>query len=244
MEPGLGSGLDARGASLTNKVGPAVWADFVHVEGDLILDDVEAVGVGDDGCMRLVGAQVEGVLDARKADLRNDSGPALYAARLEVAHHASFVSLCALGSGGSGAVNLIGADISGNCDFTDADLVGMDGPALDADLIEVGMDFLGDRMRVQAAGARGAVRLRQGRFRGLIRTVGATVENPSGPAVVATSIQVEYELALQHVTASGKQAGYGTIELSGGRIGGNLLLEAGAVRNTAGPGVSGDNLTV
>ncbi len=101
-----------------------------------------ATGGGDDGAVRLSGAHIGGSLDCDGASLRNDSGPALYADRLQV-DQAMFLrdGFTATGSGELGAVRLIGAHIGGHLDCTGADLRNDSGPALVAYGLQVGQDM-------------------------------------------------------------------------------------------------------
>jgi hypothetical protein len=87
----------------------------------------------------LSGAHIGGSLECDGAELRNDSGPALYADRLQV-DQSMFIryGFTATGSSGYGAVYLVGAHIGGHPDCTTANLCNDSGPALAAYSLQVG----------------------------------------------------------------------------------------------------------
>ncbi len=69
---------------MRNDSGPALAADGLQVDQNVFLSGgFEAVGAGEDGAVRLLGAHL-GRLDCSGARIRNDSGPALDAEGLQV----------------------------------------------------------------------------------------------------------------------------------------------------------------
>jgi len=144
---GAHAGLFAcSGANLHNDSGPALDARSMHVDQLLILTGLTAVGAGRDGAVNLSGAHVSGQLDCSRASLRNDSGPALDANGIEVGQSLGLSDgFNAVGAGQDGAVNLIGAHVSGQLNCTRASLRNDSGPALEASLLRVDQDlFLHD----------------------------------------------------------------------------------------------------
>jgi hypothetical protein len=128
------------GASLRNDSGPALHADSLQVDQDMLMrDGFTATGGGDLGAVRLSGAHIGGSLECDGASLRNDSGPALYADRLKV-DQSMFLryGFAAAGSSAYGVVYLVGAHIDGHLDCTGADLRNDSGPALNAYSLQVG----------------------------------------------------------------------------------------------------------
>jgi hypothetical protein len=110
----IGGTLNASGATLTNGAGPALSADRFQVDGGLFLrEGFTATGSGDLGSVRLLGAHIGGQLDLSGATLINDTGTALFADGLQIDGglflHDWFT---ATGSGGAGAVRLLGARIA------------------------------------------------------------------------------------------------------------------------------------
>jgi hypothetical protein len=76
-------GLNCYKATLRGEYGPALNANGLQVEHDVDLRGFTAIG-GDIGAVRLTGAHIGGSLECDGAEFRNDSGPALYADRLQV----------------------------------------------------------------------------------------------------------------------------------------------------------------
>ena len=180
-----------------------------------------ATGSGDDGAVRLLGAHIGGSLDCAGAKLRNDSGPALVADGLQV-DQSMFLrgGFTATGSGGDGAVRLVGAHIGGQLDCTGAELRNDSGPALVADGLQVGqgMFLRGGFTATGAAPARSAcsaptsaaARLHRGELR-----------NDSGPALNADGLQVGQGMSSGGFTATGGGDGV-AVNLTGARVGGTL----------------------
>jgi hypothetical protein len=110
--------LDCKGASLRNDSGPALDADDLRVEQTLFLrDGFTAVGTGDSGAVRLVGAHV-GELDCDDASMSNDSGSALDADRLQVDQNVFLAgSFTAVAGGAAVVVNLRSLRVGGTLVF-------------------------------------------------------------------------------------------------------------------------------
>ncbi len=107
--------------------------------------------------MRLRGARVGGDLYCNRAQLHNETGPALHAARLEVDGSVHLEELHATGHGDDGAVRLFGARI-GNLFCSGAQLHNDAGPALNAEGLQVGGTvWLHDGFRATGHGEDGAV---------------------------------------------------------------------------------------
>jgi hypothetical protein len=111
----IGSDLTCTGAGLSNESGPALVADSLQVGQGLYLNNgFTATGSGVFGAVRLVVAHIGGNVDCSGAHLRNESGPALNADSLQVDQSMHLTGgFTASGSGGLGAVNLVGARIGG-----------------------------------------------------------------------------------------------------------------------------------
>jgi hypothetical protein len=136
----IGGNLECTGAQLRNDSGPALHADSLQVDQAMLLTGgFTAIGGGNDGAVRLSGARIGGSLECDGAQLRNDSGPALYADRLQV-DQSMFLryGFTATGSSGYGTVYLVGARIGGHLDCTRAELRNDSGSALAAYSLQVG----------------------------------------------------------------------------------------------------------
>jgi hypothetical protein len=131
--------LNLEGSVLKHRSEPALNAEGLQVDHDVNLRKIVASGSSGDGAVRLTGARIGGSLECDGAELRNDSGPALYADRLQVGQSMFLrYGFTATGHSGYGLVYLVGADISGHLDGTRADLRNDSGPALDAYSLRVG----------------------------------------------------------------------------------------------------------
>ncbi|MEV5967215.1 hypothetical protein AB0L70_35930 [Kribbella sp. NPDC051952] len=108
----VGGQLGFVGASLRNDSGPAFVADGLTVDHGLFLQGFEAIGSGEDGAVRLLGANVGGPVKAAGASMRNDSGPALVADGL-TADYALLLQdgFSATGHGKQGTLTLAGARV-------------------------------------------------------------------------------------------------------------------------------------
>ena len=115
----IGGQLICTGANLRNDCGPALVADGLQVGYGMVLDDeFTATGSGAAGTVRLVGAHISGELTCAKANLRNDSGPALAAYSLQVGGSLFLArGFNAIGGGKRAAVDLTGARVGGALRF-------------------------------------------------------------------------------------------------------------------------------
>jgi hypothetical protein len=176
--------LDCTKADLRNDSGPALRADSLQVDQDVVLTGgFTATGGGADGAFRLPGARIGGSLECDGAQLRNDSEPALYGDRLQV-DQSMFLryGFTAADSSGYGTVYLVGAHISGHLDCTKADLRNDRGPALAAYSLQVGQGmYLGGRFTATDAGEGVAVDLTDARAGGKFVFAPEKLEHKSDP---------------------------------------------------------------
>jgi hypothetical protein len=151
----IGGQLNCDGAKLRNDSGPALSADTLEVNQGMSLSNVfTATGSGGHGAVHLGGARIGGQLNCDRAELRNDSGPALWADGLHVDQD-MFLSnvFTATGSGGDGALRLRGARIGRQLSCKGAKLRNDSGPALSAYTLQVGQDmFLSDGFTAAGSG--------------------------------------------------------------------------------------------
>ena len=81
----IGGSLAGDGAKLCNDSGPALDADGLQVDQDMVArGEFTATGAGELAAVRLSGAHIGGSLECDGAGLRNDSGSALAAYSLQV----------------------------------------------------------------------------------------------------------------------------------------------------------------
>jgi len=114
--------LSCTDATIRNDSGPALLADRLQVDQGVSLPRLEAVGTGELGAVRLLGAHL-GLLDCTGATLRNDTGPALHAHGLQVDQDVFLRSRFeAVGAGSDVTLNLSQARIGGVLEFAPARL--------------------------------------------------------------------------------------------------------------------------
>ena len=181
----IGGQLVMSGAELTNDTGPALHADGLQVDHDLVLDDgFRASGGGERGTVRLLRARVGGVLSMNGAELTSDAGPALNAQGLQVGQILFLRDgFRATGSGERGTVRLHSAHIGGQLNLSGADLANDTGPALQADAVQVDRGlFLHGGFRATGGGERGTVCMRAAHIGGPFNMLGASLHRTSaGP---------------------------------------------------------------
>jgi hypothetical protein len=109
----------------------------------LLLERARLIGHSGDGAVCLFGAHIGGQLGCVRTELRNDSGPALYADSLQVGQGMYLIGgFTATGSGEGGAVRLAGAHIGGQLSCLEVELLNGSGPALHAEGLQVGQGMI------------------------------------------------------------------------------------------------------
>ena len=217
----IGGVLHCSTAKLHNDSGTALLAAGLQVDQNINLHNgFAATGSGPDGAVHLGGARIGGDLDCSRANLRNDSGPALAADGLQVGRAMLLRGLAATGSGGSGAVRLTAARIGLNFECARANLRNDSGPALAADALQVGQNmYLTEGFAATGSGEAGAVRLIVAHIGGQLGCMGAKLRNDSGAALEAQMLQVGQNLHFSEgFTATGGGARV-AVNLTNARVG-------------------------
>jgi hypothetical protein len=234
--------LDCTDARIRNDGGPALAADRLQVDQDVVLSGgFEAIGAGELAAVGLIGANL-GNLDCTDATIRNDSGPALAADTLRVDREVFLRGgFQAIGAGELGAVRLPGAHLGG-LDCTDARIRNNRGPALTADGLQVdGSVFLRGGFRAIGAGEDGAVRLTGAHSGGQLDCSNATIRNHTGPALHTDTLRVDQDVYLWGFKAVGAGE-LGAVRLPGAHLGGLLDCTGARIRNNRGPALAADRL--
>jgi hypothetical protein len=257
----IGGSLDCDGAQLRNDSGPALSADGLQLDQDMLLTgEFVATGSGEDGGVRLVGARIGGQLHCTWAELNNESGPALRADGLHV-DQGMFLGdvFVATGSGEDGAVDLTGARIGGQLRCTKVELRNDSGPALVADRLQVCQDmYLTNGFWATGDSAAAAVSLAGARIGGVFNCAGADLRNDSGPALMADGLQVDRDMflhaAMRSAVGTGRMGavgfsatgfgGYGAVRLVSARIGGQLDFTDAKLHCTEGRALVANDLRV
>ncbi|MGI5521101.1 hypothetical protein ACQEUX_09100 [Micromonospora sp. CA-259024] len=141
----IGGQLNCGGARLENTVGPALNADNLRADQDVLLwNGFSATSASEQGTIRLMGARI-GSLSARGARLTNTAGPVLDADGLTVDRDLALDrGFTAHSASEWGGVGLAGAHIGGLLACGGAQLENTVGPALDLNGLRVDQDVLLD----------------------------------------------------------------------------------------------------
>jgi hypothetical protein len=116
----IGGQLGCANVKIHNESGPALFADSLQVDQSVFLSEgFEAIGTGNNGAVRLLGAHIGGQLNCPGAKIHNKAGPALDAEGLRV-DQSVFLSdgFEAVGTGNDGVLRLAGAHIGGVLAFS------------------------------------------------------------------------------------------------------------------------------
>ncbi|MFY9808433.1 MAG: hypothetical protein WAK86_14340 [Pseudonocardiaceae bacterium] len=223
----------------------ALDCDGLQVDGDVLLGDgFTAIGQGDYGAVRLLGAHIKGQLNFNGARLTNETGPALIGDGLHVDGDVFGGGFIATGHGELGAVRLPGARIIGQLNLNGAELANQDGPALIGDGLHVdGGLVLAEGFTATGHYARGTVRLPGAHISGQLNLDGAVLVNPAGPALIGDHLDVNGGVFLDGFTATGHGED-GAVRLPDAHITGQLNLDRAKLTNPAGPALIGDHLRV
>jgi hypothetical protein len=213
--------VDCRGAMLENPTGPALDADGIQVDQSMFLHDgFAATSASEQGTIRLLGAHIGGQLNCIGARLKNTTGPALNADNLQVKQNVMLRGgFTATSASEQGTIRLLDAHV-GTLDCAGAHLENTVGPAFDADGLQADRDVgLDDGFTATSASEEGTVLLTGAHIRGLLACNGARIDNTTGPAFVATGLQVDQDAILDggfEATSAGSPV---ALVLAGMRIG-------------------------
>ncbi|MCW2907634.1 MAG: hypothetical protein JWL68_2423 [Actinomycetia bacterium] len=261
--------LMLRGARLANRSGPALAADGLIVQGDLLLArdaasgrDFWASGGGWQGTVLLRGATISGQLSLERAKVRSGPGEA-GPGPAEPAEPAR--------SGGPGpaagrppwagddppphrrrsvgAVCLSGSTIAGNLVLRHAQLAAGTMSALMAENLTVkghagACESRQEGLTATGSGPLGAVCLAGASVTGQLSLRGTTLVNESGPALLADLIAIGDGARLDQDFSAEGEGEAGAVRLPEASIGGDLLLNGARLTNHTGPALLADGLTV
>jgi hypothetical protein len=211
--------------------------DGLQVDNDVYLDEGFSVDVdGAGGEVRLVGARIGGDLFMSGAVLVNKIGPALLADRLQVDNNVFLhKGFNATGESDGGAVLLSGARIGGQLFMSGAVLVNKIGPALQAEGLQVDNNvYLDEGFNATGESDGGAVLLNGARIGGELVMRGAQLVNKTGSALQAEGLQVNSNVFLDEGFSATGDGDGGAVLLTGGRIGGELVMRGAQLSNPCG----------
>ena len=218
-------------AYLSNEAGPAMAADDVTIGGELMGNELIAIGKDDLGAIRLIGGRLGGALLLQGARISNPIGPALNAEGLAIDNSAVLdESFTASGKGSYGTVRLAGGRIDGQLILRGSLIVNTSGPAFNGYDLTIGSDAVFDRgFTAVGRGDLGTIRLLSGRIGGQISLSDASLSNLTGPALVADRLVVESNA---YVGKGFKAVGSGeryTVRLNSVSIKGGLSIDASEI---------------
>jgi hypothetical protein len=219
-----------------------------RIVGRLDLDNLTtAVPLDLGSCHLTAGLTAQGatlaILGLSGATFGFEARPALDADGATITGDVFLNGITADGSGESGAVRLLGAQIGGQLSMRGATVANGAGPALAADRATItGGVFLDGRFTADGSGEGAAVRLLGAQIGGQLSMRGATVANGAGPALAADGATIAEDVLLNDFTANGNGE-RGALRLPGAQIGGQLSMTGATVDNDAGPALAADRAT-
>ncbi|UOZ09383.1 hypothetical protein [Amycolatopsis sp. WQ 127309] len=126
----IGGQLGLDQAAITNTTGPALHGDGLRADGGLFMRDATITGTGERGAVRLVGASLGGQFGLDRTAITNTTGPALLADGLRTDDSLFMNDATITGTGGDGAIRLVGAHIGRQAELRVARLDNSTGPLL------------------------------------------------------------------------------------------------------------------
>ncbi|TWP54191.1 hypothetical protein FKR81_01110 [Lentzea tibetensis] len=176
----IGGQVAFQRASITNNRGPAINADSIRMEGNLLLSDTKIVGNGVKGAIRLVGSHIGGQVDLDGANLTNDDGPAVDADSMHTDSHLFARDIKITSKSHNGSFLLAGARIEGVASLTNANIVDSRGPAIQAQAARFNDILFVDSATVSGGGEGGVVDLSGTRIEGPLACQGLTATTDRG----------------------------------------------------------------
>jgi hypothetical protein len=192
----IGGQLRLDHAELTNDAGPALAADNLRVDLDVVMRQATVTGTGEHGAVRLSTAQVGGQLDLDRTEITNTTGPALAADSLRTDGALFAQETTIRGAGEHGALRLSGAHIHRQLILDGAKIANGSGPCLKAHDLHVDVDLAFRGAMVAGSASRGVVQLIGARVGGHLRLDGTHVHNASGALLDLTEAEVTGVLSL------------------------------------------------
>ncbi|HET9895647.1 MAG TPA: hypothetical protein VFQ44_12030 [Streptosporangiaceae bacterium] len=243
----IGGRLSLRTGDLSCRSGPALAADYLSVGGDVLLDQgFTAIGAGESGAVRLIGADICGQLSCRHSTLSNAAGPALRADRLAAGGDVVFSGdFSVTADSGQGAVRLAAATVRGQLVFDSGAIGNASGAAVFADAMTAdGGLVLEGGFEARGHGTDGAVRLVGAQVGSQLVMRDAALINESGPALLADRLVVGGNLLMDTGFRADGAGPAGCVRLVSARVAGQLLAGPATLANDTGPALAADGLDV
>jgi hypothetical protein len=221
-------GLSLLRCLLTHQSKPALYADELWTDSGVSFEGSTILANTADAAVRMNGARIGGQLNFSGATIRNPLGPAVNADALQAERVFLRSRFTADGFGKLGAIRVLGARIGGPLDCSDASIRNPCGPALIADDLHAESVELRAGFSADGQSPQGAVRLVAACIGGPLDCSGATISNPSGPALIADTLQAGGSVFLRESFSADGVGELGSVRLFRARIGGQLDAQAPA----------------
>ncbi len=163
---------------------PGFCGGLINVEAGLWFTGTVVHGSRENGAIELHGASIRGTLDLQEAKVFNETGPAVWAAGLEVGGNFRMSGADLIGAGRRGTVHLLGAHIGGIVTMASAKVINGSGKAIFAGQARIGGNF--NLQGVNAFGnddLGGAISLLGAHIDGDVNFLNIEVANRSGLAL-------------------------------------------------------------
>ncbi|MFD5091344.1 hypothetical protein ACFWMR_12135 [Amycolatopsis thailandensis] len=222
---------------------PALAADRLQVDGSVLLRGARFTGSGQRGAVVMLGARIGSQFAAEGMHATNSNGPALNVDGLQVDAGVFLTDARFTGSGQRGAVVLLNAHIGNAFHASRVHVTNSNGPALNADGLQVDASMLMKDAWLTGGDERGAVSLLGAHISGQLNVCLAHVTNSNGPALNADTLRVDASMLMRgaRFTGSGQR---GAVVLLNARIGSQFAAEGMHATNSNGPALSNDGLQV
>ncbi|ADJ42400.1 hypothetical protein AMES_0578 [Amycolatopsis mediterranei S699] len=186
----IGGPLELERATITNTAGPALNADGLRADDNLLMGGVTFSGAGARGAVRLLGAHIGGAFELDQAAITNTTGPALNADGLRADSELFMRAATITGAGELGALRLSGAHIGGAFELDQAAITNTTGPALNADGLRADSELFMRAATITGAGELGALRLSGAHIGGQASLWSFRLYNSSGPLLELPEAQI------------------------------------------------------
>lgn len=202
-----------------NSSGPALNADGLKADSDLMWRNLTIRGNHELGTVRVQGMRVAKIFEFIKSSISNGCGVALdcEGAKLGAVR---FYDVALSGSGNRGALRLAGVHLEHALTMTDLRVTNESGPAIHCEGIQVKGNLAWTRVRATGSSEIGLVRLSGARISEQMDFTDVAIENMDGTALHADGLEVGANFRMG-LTARGAGIN-GTIRLPGAKISGQL----------------------
>lgn len=239
--------LNLSNAKLATSEHPALFADGINVDGNILFREGFTASSGSDlGTIRLCGATITGQFDLRGAELAAASGPALDVDGATIGGQVFCDNgFTARSDSESGTLRLVGISVGGELSLTGAELIAANGPALYADRANISGDlFCRNGFTASSDSELGTIRLHGATIAGQFDLSGAELIAANGPAFAADRANISRDLFCCNGFTASSDSEAGTCRFPGGSIGGELSFTGAEIIALNGPALGADGANI